>query len=343
VADDNDPKKTSAYQKQRAENDTPEDDDVGQALRTLSSQLGTFLDEIKTQRDTETSERRSDRYWQRLSAKIGISISSLTLLVLIFTYFVYRKIGQTEITQATIMATQATIMQGQKEITEKTLPAMQAQATAAIMAAKNSEDANKNALEMFTENHQPSVGVGTPTGKVAEFLSEPDSQGKYWTRIFFYNSGNAPAHHFQINAWDKYYEGPRQSVHIQRWYDETAKRFATDAGGATLLPGTSHPEVVLSGMPTAQEIGVFNGGGEDFAVAGTFEFCDDAGKFHCEPFVVIYKGHDNWIVSDQGPSCYPLNLPTTPIVSANLPGRTVPDKIVSVPQCEQPGENYEQK
>jgi hypothetical protein len=343
VADENDPKKTSAYKKQGAENDPPEADDVGQALRALSSQLGTFLDEIKTQRDTETSERQSDRYWQGLSTKIGIAISSLTLLVLIFTYFVYRKIGQTEITQATIMATQATIMQGQKEITEKTLPAMQAQATAAIMAAKNGEDANKNALEMFTENHQPSVGVGTPTGKVAEFVSGPDSQGKYWTRIFFYNSGNAPAYHFQINAWGKYYEEARRFVHIQRWYDETAKRFATDAGGATLLPGTSQSEVVLYGMPTAQEISVFNSGGEDFGVGGTFEFCDDAGKFHCEPFVVTYKGHDNWIVTNQGPSCYPLNLPTTPGVSGTLPGRDVPDKIVQVPQCEQPGEHYEQK
>jgi hypothetical protein len=50
---------------------------------------------------------------------------------------VYNAINQTEIKQATIMATQTHIMESQKSITEKTLPAMEAQATAAMTAAEN--------------------------------------------------------------------------------------------------------------------------------------------------------------------------------------------------------------
>jgi len=131
VADNDDPKKTRAYKKQDAENQSADPDNVGQALGALSSQLGAFLDEIKADRTANEGEHRTDRKWQRIIAGIGTLIAFFTLLVLIKTYAVYNKILTTENTQATIMATQATIMEGQKEITGKTLPAMQAQAQVA--------------------------------------------------------------------------------------------------------------------------------------------------------------------------------------------------------------------
>ncbi len=137
--DDDDPKIQCAYKKQNAENEPSDSDDVGQALRTLSGQLGAFLDEIKTDRGTDASERRTHRKWQRIITAIGLLISFLTLLVLIWTYGVYNKILTTENTQATIMATQAVIMEDQKNITEKTLPALQETAEAAKTANQFSQ------------------------------------------------------------------------------------------------------------------------------------------------------------------------------------------------------------
>jgi hypothetical protein len=117
--DNDDPKKTRAYKKQNTENEPANPDDVGQALKTLASQLGAFLDEIKADRTTDASERRTDRKWQRIIALAGTLIAFFTLLVLIETYSVYDKILATEKTQATIMGTQASIQDKQREISDQ--------------------------------------------------------------------------------------------------------------------------------------------------------------------------------------------------------------------------------
>jgi len=119
VPDNDDPKKTRAYKKQDGEKEIPESDDVGPALKTLSSQLGSFLDEIKSQRDTDNRERHTDRYRQWWVTRIELGVAFFTLLVLALTYGVYNKILTTENTQATIMSNQATIMDKQRNIADK--------------------------------------------------------------------------------------------------------------------------------------------------------------------------------------------------------------------------------
>jgi hypothetical protein len=116
VVDNDDPKKTRAYKKQTAENEPAESDEVGQALGALSSQLGAFLDEIKTQREIDNGERQTDRYRQWIVTRIELGIAALTLFVLGLTYGVYSKILNTENTQATIMANQAAIMDKQRDV-----------------------------------------------------------------------------------------------------------------------------------------------------------------------------------------------------------------------------------
>lgn len=112
---------------------------IGAALRSLSSQVATLYDQLKSANESEQQERRerqaSELYWNKTRAKtaIGFSVASLflsalTLAVLYKTLGLYRG-------QATIVSTQATILSKQHEITEKTFSAIQTQATAAKLSA----------------------------------------------------------------------------------------------------------------------------------------------------------------------------------------------------------------
>jgi hypothetical protein len=192
VADNDDPKKTSAYKKQDAENESAESDDVRQALGTLSSQLGAFLDEIKSQRDTDNRERQTDRYRQWLVTRIDLGIAFFTLLVLALTYGVYSKILTTENTQATIMATQANIMDKQKRITDQLLIENAKAADAAVTAAntarqelqltENAELARIQPMDIECVNYPP-------LGPAAKF------------RIKFRNLGTTQAVNVLVNPF----------------------------------------------------------------------------------------------------------------------------------------------
>lgn len=181
MADDDDPKKTRAYKKQNTENESAESDNVGHALRILSGQFGTLLDEIEAERATEARERHKERSGQRIIAGIGTIIAFFTLAVLVKTCSVYNAINRTEITQATIMATQATIMDRQRQISSD--------------VASAAKDANKlSELGLVAE-----VGI--------EKASTCDAAGN--AVLTFANTGQTKARNVEISA--KFY-GTNTSV-----------------------------------------------------------------------------------------------------------------------------------
>jgi hypothetical protein len=123
---------------------------IGAALRSLSSQVATLYDQLKSANETEQQERRerqaTELYWNKTRAKtaIGFSIASLFLSALTLSVL-YKTLGLYG-GQATIVSKQATIMSKQHEITEKTLSAIQTQAIAARVsaeAAKSQADSSK--------------------------------------------------------------------------------------------------------------------------------------------------------------------------------------------------------
>jgi hypothetical protein len=85
VADDDDPKKTQAYEPREAEHKSAEPYNVGRSLAELADQIGSLVQEIETDRDAQSSERQQDRYWQRGLAIATTIIAVLTLAVLVRT------------------------------------------------------------------------------------------------------------------------------------------------------------------------------------------------------------------------------------------------------------------
>ncbi|MGO9451841.1 MAG: hypothetical protein ACLQDV_12500 [Candidatus Binataceae bacterium] len=205
MADNDDPKKTQPYEKQKTESIPAEGDEVG---TPLSVHLRALVDEIKANREADTAEHNKDRRWQRVIAGLGLAASLATLAVLVKTCGVYNAINRTEVTQATIMATQAMIMRGQKDITENTLKPMREQAQAASTqaaaslanaqaAARSAEEAHKannEALEIFKEEQAPQLSLTAQ----AEDFGTPQAT----VRITLLNTGKTAAKDIDIRSWD---------------------------------------------------------------------------------------------------------------------------------------------
>lgn len=162
MIDDDDPKTTQAHKDDQAQQIRSEHNNESTALRNVVDQLIALVQEIRTQREANTNERRRDRIWQRIIALGTLLVSILTLLVLIETYSIYSKIRDVESEQASIMTKQTSIMDKQREITEKTLPAIQAQANAALSSADAARTALTDTQQSFKVDQRPYVIIDAP-------------------------------------------------------------------------------------------------------------------------------------------------------------------------------------
>src|SRR5437660_11402375 len=92
-------------------------------------------------------------------------------------------------------------------------------------------------------------------------------------------------------------------------------------GGGTTIPGQSEYVFYVGpkGLPSKEQLERLRSTGEQFYVMGTFDYCDQFGKLHCDGYYATYLRQFNASKLRPGPQCLPSPRETeSPIAS---PGR----------------------
>jgi hypothetical protein len=147
------------------------------------------------------------------------------------------------------MATQATIMEGQKEITRQTLPAMQAQATAAVIAANA---AAQSAQEAHLSNEQSKHVFEEEEAAKLAMLATPSGFGTDDAKISiqFTNVGHRGASAISVREMDFLVPADMTNYRpFPKWPDSGVDRVLTDPG----LPAHMSPSEVAELTEDAEE------------------------------------------------------------------------------------------
>lgn len=211
--------------------------------------------------------------------------------------------------------------------------------TVAALQLGTTRDTLKELQIQFRASERPYVGLGNHEGKIAEFVPQPDIRGAHWVVLHFFNSGHAPALNFNVRYWTTYntvFPQP-QWPQVQRFRNEVTGKIQV-MGGGTTIPGQSEYVFYVGpqGLPSKEQLERLRSTGEQFYVMGTFDYCDQFGKFHCDGYAATYLGQFNAWILNTGPQCLPPLRETKNTITS--PGRTTPDPLTPLCPCAQPGQ-----
>jgi len=156
-------------------------------------------------------------------------------------------------------------------------------------------EANQLAQKTFEVTQQASVTLGNKDGIVAEFRNSHNPKVKDGLAIYFQNSGHMPAK-FKWGINQTFVENPDTNVPVEAPRFEPMKRTRNKKTGAITetwstdgsIGGESVREVAAEYLPP-QFVDYLATTNRGFRVNGTFEYCDELGRYACRDFSLEYQ------------------------------------------------------
>ncbi len=183
---------------------------------------------------------------------------------------------------------------------------------------------------VFIASEKPYVSLGNRDGKVAEIRQQSD--GSSAIVVFFFNAGRTPALNLVTNLWSSL-RGVKHEPehHIERFQDPNGGVLDRVPGPVIPGQGTHSDYLPLRWTPSGDELKAVRSG-KQFAIGGTFEYCDQFGNYRCQGFWARYRPPPiDDFVQFAAPSCW-VPPPTPP--SSIIGGKKI--QFVALPRCEKP-------
>ena len=165
---------------------------------------------------------------------------------------------------------------------------------------------------------------------MAEFRQESD--GSSSIVIYFFNAGRTPALNLVTNLWSSR-PGVKQEPqrHIERFKDPSGGILDRVPGPTIPGQGMHTDYLPLRWTPSPDELKAIRGG-KQFAIGGTFEYCDQFGHYRCQGFWARYRPPPiGDFVQFAAPACW-VPPPTQPF--SEIGGKKI--QMIALPRCEQP-------
>jgi hypothetical protein len=203
----------------------------------------------------------------------------------------------------------------------------------------------KAANDLIRNDQRPLIAFGDESGQLAQYFPPKgnDTQGKIL--VYFRNVGSRPARHFMVDAhatWRQQEFPPLKQARLVRYqYSRNGEPVATALKwrGATLAPESRHDKVMLSGsVPTPREWKEIERGKRQYEIFGTFEYCDDQGRWVCERYSAEYDAPVGRFVRGWDPRD---DLPCEPYTEVPAGDPEITIEIVA--PCESPKERAERE
>jgi hypothetical protein len=155
-------------------------------------------------------------------------------------------------------------------------------------------EANNLAQKTFEVSQQASVTIGNKDGVVAEFRSSHNRQVQDGLVIYFQNSGHMPAKlNWGVNNW--FIEHPIQQLPDAIQFEPMRRTRNKKTGDITdnsstdgSIGGEAVREVAV-GYLQAGFVDYLNKTNRPFKLNGTYEYCDELGRYACREFSLEYR------------------------------------------------------
>jgi hypothetical protein len=172
-----------------------------------------------------------------------------------------------------------------------TLLAVVGYGTVAYLQWRAMNETNNTMQSQFRAQERAYVGIGDRQGKFADFSPEPDKDGKLQVRLYFFNAGHSPALSFSP-TFAAPSPPPTPARHNNRYK-------CVDANGAKIgdeettspvrIPAESTSVFFPFSIAPWRLDEIKKGIEPKLVIAGTLEFCDIFGVYHCHEFAIEYK------------------------------------------------------
>ncbi len=155
-------------------------------------------------------------------------------------------------------------------------------------------EANKLAQKTFEVSQQASVTLGRKDGVVAEFRNARNPNVQDGLVLYFQNSGHMPAKlKWGINEWltespPTLLPGANKFRPMMRTRNKKTGDISEDWSTDGSIGGDAVREVAVGYLPPGF-VDSLSKANKSFKVNGTFEYCDELGRYACRNFSLAYQ------------------------------------------------------